>query len=310
MDIPEDFFTNLQRTIDSGETPAGITLRNLPPAYRANIDELLNTTARAISKGPGHPMREFTPFELEHLRRSIPILGFPYHRFITQGPYAGLVYSFKRSVPLTGFKTSANGGKITQIYHPSIRAGVWVTSTEVLAGRWPRGLCFESPSSRSAEETDRELDQLAGGPDRWRVMSEVLQPDYAMTDQGRVYRIRPWKNGRDVNPATGERIPYEIRPYLVNGSYQVGLPPTARDEDGLALKAVRIYLRRLYAVVWGEGANPVLAANFHGTTPCNPHADVVEAFTPGKRGRPPGSGTTQPGTEPAPDPGEPETVSI
>lgn len=314
MQIPDDLFTSLQTIIDSGEKPAGITFPIPPVIYRADFDELLKPNARIPAKGGRHPSRPVTPFEMQHLKRSLPILGFPFHRVITQGPYEGQVYSLKWVECLRSLKPRKTGWGDINLYHPAFRCGVRIHIQDVVSGRWPRALNLQVHKVGTEEEVLAELDVLAGGRERWRDMSCVGQPDYAMTDQARVFRYRPMRNGRAQNPRTGEPIPYELVPSAANGQYQIGLPlPCNAEGESAGPGSIRYYLKAQYRLIWGDKAHPKIAANNHSAQPWHPHIDLEDTFRVRRRGRPPAElsfEATPPKTEPEQDPKWDEHSSV
>jgi len=284
MDIPDNTFTRIQQVIDSGETPVGIFVEP-SPVYRASIDELLSQPGPFHLDGNYRPPRPFTDWERENLVRSLPILGFPWHRMMTQGPDALRIYSFGSQRTLVPTRISADGIPDTMVYHPSVRTGVRVQPRQVLAGQWVYGLSPAGEHSLSPEQVLEAMDQLAGGRERWKDLSGSGAPSYAISDQARVYRIRPYPNGRSSNSRTGAGIPYELRPFTVNGHPQVTLSEAITAEICSPI-TIRAYVKTLYRAIWGESASPLTAARYYGTEVYNPHFDPEVLFNYRKRGRP------------------------
>ena len=283
MDIPDNTFTRVQEVIDSGEIPAGIFVEP-SPIYRASIDDLLSQPTPLHLDGNYRPPRPFTDWERENLTRSLPILGFSWHRMVTQGPDALRIYSFGSQRTLVPSRISAGGIPDTMVYHPSVRTGVRIQPRQVLAGQWAFGLNPAGEHSRSPEQVLEEMDQIAGGRERWKDLSVSGAPSYAITDQARVYRIRPYPNGRSSNSRTGAGIPYELSPFMVNGHPQVTLSEAITDASSPI--TIRAYVRTLYRAIWGEEVTPLIAARYYGTEVFNPNFDTVAMFNQRKRGRP------------------------
>lgn len=296
MIIPPFAFETLQKILD-GPWPRGLVREQAPGAqvlYQANLDSSLVPGLDLPLAGPAKPCRGWTEWELENLRQSLPVLGFPRHRFVTQGPSEGLIYSLKSKRTLKPANRYQHRGTEIQtvvncflIYHPLVRAGVWLSSKDVLAGRWPVVLQDTSNRVPSAEEIKLELDRVAGGAGRWQPLDPIGFPGYVMTDQARVFRIAPQSTGRALSSRTGEIIPYEIRPYRITTNerfWQYGFPEV--DLDGRPIGGTRIYIKPLYAMVWGVGETPLKAAAAHLTNPHHPFLNLQTVFEERRRGRP------------------------
>jgi hypothetical protein len=289
MKITNATYARIQETID--DPPVPVPPHHNDPICRANIDNLLKREDPFQIQLPW-AKRPLSLFEQKHLVGSLPVLGMPFYRMITQeGLYERRVYSFKRMTVLkcqpekrsaranlivnsgsAGSKTSLR----TQIYYKPVGCGVWVSSDEIAKGRFPRFLVGHIVGSDEWVETvNRELDVAAGGRERWRSMEDIKYSGYAMTDQARIYRIKEYSNGRTSNPHTGEEMPYEVVPQLVDGKYPQVL--LVRDEPYGSQARPKWTLRVLYEQVWPD-TTPQMEADRHGTTGYNPQFDVKEYF--------------------------------
>jgi len=244
--------------------------------HAATMDEALSDPNYQLSL-PAGP-RAFTEEERTLLVGSLPLLGFPLYRMVTQeGPHERRVYSFKRKRILDSTKATPTGDILTQVYSPYVHAGVWVSSREVLNGRWPMIFRSDNPALLSSEAEARKEDMsiAAGGAHRWRVVPEA--EGYGLTDQARLYRILPHADGRLTNPRTGQSVPYEVFPVMVNGKYpQVSLR-VEPEEKNLKAHVVKFTLRNLYEAVWPD-TTPRRAADHHGTTGFHPLFEIDEYF--------------------------------
>jgi hypothetical protein len=296
MIIPPFAFESLQTILD-GPWPRGLAREQEPGAqvlYQADIDSVLVPGLDLPLTGPAKPCRGWTEWELENLKQSLPVLGFPRHRLVTHGPSEGRIYSLKTKRTLKPInRYQHNSGEIRAvvncflIYHSAVRTGVWLSSKDVLAGRWPAGLQEVGCRVPSPEEIKLELDRIAGGSGRWQPLDPIGFPGYVMTDQSRVFRVAPQTSGRAQSSRTGETIPYEIRPYRISSNerfWQYGFPEV--DLDGLPIGNTRLYVRPLYAMVWGVGNTPLKAAAAYLTNPHHPFLDLRVVFEERRRGRP------------------------